>query len=95
MTKLRNVLLMGSLFTFIGTPAFAEFSMDELLAVTKVALTDFTAAHPDHVDHFTGYKAWKSGEDAKVKVYVTHSGMSMDFNFVCHKHDEAMECHAQ
>lgn len=94
MGKLRNVVLLGAI-AFFGTNAFAAFSIDEVLDVTKLALKDFATEHPDHVDHFVGYKSWKSGEDAKVKIYVDHDGMSMEYNYVCHKHETGLECHAQ
>lgn len=77
------------------TAAWAAFTPAELLEATKIAVDDFSTANPDHVEHFTGYKAWKSGEDAKVKIYVAHDGMNMEFNFTCHKHDDGTECHAQ
>ncbi len=95
MGKLRNVLLLGASIAFFGTNALAAFSIDELVDVTKLSLKDFTTEHPDHVEHFTGYKSWKSGEDAKVKIYVNHDGMSMEYNYLCHKHDTGLECHAQ
>ena len=40
--------------------------------------------------------------DATVKITVSigvatfpHDGMTMDFNYLCHKHDDGIECHAQ
>ena len=78
----------------VPTAAWAAFTPTELLEATRIAVADFSADNPDHVEHFIGYKAWKSGEDARVKIYVDHDGMTMEFNFTCHKHDEGTECHA-
>lgn len=80
---------------FLAPRAFADFSISELVDVTKLALNDFQLNQKEHVPHFVGYKSWKSGEDSKVKIYVTHDGMNMEFNYLCHKHDASMECHAQ
>lgn len=75
--------------------SFAAFNFDELQNVTKLAYDDFVVWQPDHVEHFTGYKSWLSGDDARVKVYVNHDGMNMEFNYICHKHEEGPECHRQ
>ena len=79
----------------LSPSAWAAFSIDELQQATKIAVEAFQAANPAHVEHFVGFKSWKSGEEAKVKVYVSHDGMNMEYNYVCHKHESAMECHAQ
>ena len=78
-----------------GGSAMAAFSVTEMHTATASAVADFMKNNPAHVAHFTGYKTWKSGDDVKVKVYVAHDGMSMDFNYVCHKHGSNIECHAQ
>lgn len=75
--------------------AWAKFSIEELQTATKAACEEFKKDRPDHVKHFTGYKSWLSGEESKVKIYVTHDGMNMDFTYLCHKHDDAIECHKQ
>lgn len=93
--KLKSMFAVAASLAFVGSSAFAEFSIDELIDVTKVAMTKFSTDHPDHVAHFVGYKSWKSGDDAKVKVYINHSGMSMEYNYICHKHDTGLECHDQ
>ena len=72
-----------------------EESVDVLYNKAATALDDFKQSNPDHVQHFTGYKAWNSGEDSKVKVYVAHDGMNMEFNYLCMKHDASIACHAQ
>ena len=91
-----NYALIASLFLSVISPAaFGAFSIAELVAANSLALKDFESKQASHVAHFNGYKAWKSGEDAKVKIYVLHDGMNMEFDYVCHKHLDAMECHAQ
>lgn len=90
----RMILSFAS-FALIGSTAFGAFSIDELNKATSTATGSFQKDHADHVEHFTGYKSWKSGDDAKVKIYITHDGMSMEFNYVCHKHDTGIECHVQ
>lgn len=93
--KMGNFLAVIAAFSFFGSAAFAEFSMDELVEVTKIALKDFSTTKAEHVPGFTGYKVWKSGEASKVKIYVSHDGMNMEFNYLCEKHDATKECHAQ
>lgn len=67
----------------------------DLQAVTKLAFDDFGVAQPTHVQHFTGFKTWQSADDARVKIYVNHDGMAMEFNYLCHKHETGLECHRQ
>lgn len=77
----------------VGT-ARADYTLDEVHAAAKIATTDFERDHAEHAAHFVGYKVWKSGENAKVKIYVNHGGHAMEFDYLCHKHDDATECHA-
>jgi len=90
-----SLFLSVILIAAYSSSAWAAFSIDELHTATKKAVENFVRENPDHVSHFTGYKSWKSGEDAKVKVYVNHDGMTMEFNYLCHKHDDSIECHTQ
>lgn len=90
--------LVASVFAsigFAGGTAQAAFSIAELHHATQLSTEAFEVANRAHVEHFAGFKSWKSGEDSKVKIYVTHDGMNMEFNYLCHKHDEEIECHAQ
>jgi len=93
----KNLSLLVAAFAFVAysQSAWAAFSIDELHTATKTAVDMFKKDQAEHAAHFTGYKSWLSGEEAKVKVYVSHDGMTMDFNYLCHKHDAAIECHAQ
>ena len=78
-----------------GTSAMASFTVNEMHTATGAAVADFMKTNPAHSEHFFGYKTWKSGDDVKVKVYVAHDGMNMEFNYVCHKHGAKVECHFQ
>ena len=75
--------------------SLAAMSFENLQELTKLSFADFSAAHPDHVAHFTGFKTWLTGEDGRVKLYVNHDGMPMEFNYLCHSHDGQLECHHQ
>ena len=85
-------LVVGSMA--FGSQAFGAFTSAELITATQQAVADFETENPDHAVHFTGFKSWKSGEDGKVKIYVDHDGHAMEFNYLCHKHDSELECHA-
>ncbi len=91
-----NSLILGlsMIALAFGTNANA-LSLDEMLTVTKLAIEDLSKTKPEHAPHIYGYKAWKSDEQVKVKVYVKHDEMTMDFSYLCEKHDEGLECHAQ
>lgn len=93
----KQFLVLASIVGIMANShvAQAAFSIDELFAATKTAVESFKKENASHVEHFTGYKAWISGEDSKVKVYANHEGMTMEFNYLCHKHDASVECHAQ
>lgn len=74
--------------------AFGAFTPADLISATEKSVADFETANPDHAPHFTGFKSWKTGEEGKVKIYVDHDGHAMEFNYLCHKHDNDLECHA-
>ena len=92
---LASILASMSSFAATGFAAAVELDFNGLQTISKVAFTDFTAANPAHVQHFTGFKAWKSGDDGRVKIYVNHDGMAMEFSYLCHFYDEGPECHLQ
>ena len=97
MNMKSSLLAFVSAFSIMvsGTSAMAAFSIDEMHTATATAVNEFVKANPNHADHLTGYKTWKSTDDVKAKIYVSHDGMNMEFNFLCHKHGAAIECHAQ
>ena len=91
---LASAAVLASVSSFAAT-GFAGVDFAGLQTLSKVAFTDFSIANADHVQHFTGFKSWQSGDDGRVKIYVNHDGMAMEFNYLCHFHDEGPECHLQ
>ena len=92
----RKLLGAALAIVAVSVPAFAApMNFETLSTVSKLAYDDFAAANPDHVVHFNGFKAWPSGDDGRVKIYVNHDGMAMEFNYNCHVHEEGAECHRQ
>lgn len=96
---------MNKMITALGLVAFSalpsafaaggdEFSPEDLVIATQNALKDLGATAAEHVQHISGFKAWKSGADAKVKIYVAHDGMTMDYNYQCAKHATEVHCSA-
>jgi hypothetical protein len=80
----------------IATPIMAApFSTAQLQEASKIAIAEFVKDHADHADHITGYKVWKSGDDARVKIYVGSGASAVEFNFTCHIHGDELECHGQ
>lgn len=77
----------------VSTPTFAAFTTDQVIEATKLAVADFNLSA--HAQHFVGFKSWKSGEEAKVKIYFKHDGMNMESDYTCHDHDGDIECHGQ
>lgn len=77
---------------FLALALAAGFSIADLNTAGKVASDVFVQDHQAHTEHFTGYKVWKSGADAKVKVYVDHGGMAMEYDYTCFKSASAIDC---
>jgi hypothetical protein len=94
MKKISATISLVSLIAV--STAFAidtnEFIPSELLEATNVALKNLTEIKPEHVEHITGFKTWKSGTDAKVKIYVAHDNMTMDYNYLCGKQENKIQC---
>ncbi len=88
-------LLASSILLLPGVASAEPFTPAELLEVTELAVNNFMTDHAEHAEGFTGYKAWKSAESAKVKIYVTHDGSNMEFNYLCERHEDGLDCHAQ
>lgn len=87
--------LVGTLVALSSSSAFAAFNVEELHIATKAAVSELTKAAPEHVAHISGYKTWVSAEDAKVKLYISHDGMTMEFNYLCNRHPGSIDCHVQ
>lgn len=90
-------LTLTSVLSLAPVPAFAVsgFSIDDLVSANTLAVKAFQKDHSEHAQHFTGFKTWKSGDDAKVKIYVNHDGMAMEYNYLCHKGEAGTECLSQ
>ncbi len=89
----RFLLVLALPLTLLATTARANFSVDEVVQGTQEGLKLFKTT--EHAEHFVGFKAWKSGEEMKLKVYANHDGAPVEVNYMCHKHDDGLECHAQ
>jgi hypothetical protein len=90
MTLSFTVSLLAA--TAIAAPT--GFSAAELVQASQVSLKLFSETTPDHVVHITGFKSWKSANDAKVKIYMTHDGMTMESNFHCTLNNGQVRCTA-
>src|SRR5690349_6906761 len=79
---MKRLIAIASFLVFGGTSVFASgpFTIPQLQDASKLAIHDFSEANTEHVEHFVGYKTWISGDDAKVKIYVTHEGADLEFN---------------
>lgn len=95
--KTTLTLVISTLFLSLAAKADEpqDFNPDELLKASSVAIAAFKSASPDHVQHLSGFKTWKSGTEAKVKIYITHDGMNMENNYLCHKMNNDIHCSAQ
>ena len=91
-----SLLAVCGLVLFSGKSTAEEaVGFDMIQAQTKLAYADFLVAQPLHAPHFFGFKSWLSGDDTRVKIYVLHNGMNMEFSYTCHVHEEGPECHRQ
>jgi len=86
--------ILTTVTTVTAVAAPTGFSAVELVQASQVSLKLFTDTTPDHVIHITGFKSWKSANDAKVKIYMTHDGMSMESNFHCTMNNGQIRCTA-
>lgn len=85
-------------FSFLvlhGVQSMAVFNSDEMQTATQSAIFELKKTEPGHFPHITGFKTWASAEDAKVKLYISHDGMTMEFNYLCNKHPGTIDCHIQ
>lgn len=90
-----SALLSGS-NAALADADHGSITVKEMQTLTGIAIDDFSAENAGHVQHLTGWKTWRSNADVKVKIYVTHDGMNMEYNYHCHKHgDGKLQCHPQ
>ena len=91
--KLLIAILLLSLFS---TPIFAQgFTVDQLSEAGKIASNLWIGANADNNEKFVGFKTWRSDSDGKVKVYYKEGEQSLSVSYMCHTHDNAIECHEQ
>ena len=81
-----------SFSTLAGAAEATDFTSADLLAASEAALKSFQTGSPEHAAHLTGFKTWKSGVDAKVKIYVLHGGATMEMNYLCIKSANQIRC---
>ena len=86
------VLFIALLVSPVRAAEALDFSPADLLAATDSALNTFMKESPDHAMHMTGFKAWKTGTDAKVKIYVLHGSSPMEINYLCIKSSDRLHC---
>lgn len=90
-----NTLIISGILT-LSSLLWAEepqgLNPAELIQATTAAMEVFKTANPDHMVHLSGFKTWKSGSDAKVKFYVAHDAMSMEYNYLCLKQENQIQC---
>ncbi len=92
---------IAALALLAGVPAIADedhgnITIQEMQQLTGMAIDEFSKENVDHVQHLSGWKTWRSAADIKVKLYVAHDGMNMEFNYNCHKHGNGkLQCHAE
>lgn len=92
---MKMFVALLSLVSAIPALAAEGLAPADLLEATRISIASFEASNPDHAGHLSGFKSWRSGADGKVKLYVAHGSMTMEFNFVCAKHGEEIHCGAQ
>lgn len=93
--KKALMMVISALVISSSAMAIEPFAAEDLLEATRTAMDTFAAANPSHVQHVSGFKTWRSGRDAKVKVYVSHDGMTMEFNYGCTRQGTLVRCASQ
>lgn len=97
--KAKLVAVIGLGFNLLSNSSFAAdatsgFSTADLVTASQVALKLFIDENGAHSAHVTGFKTWKTGSDAKVKVYMNHDGMTMEHNYQCALQGSQVMCSA-
>jgi hypothetical protein len=94
----QSIKVLFAYLVMMSVMAIADesqgFIPTELVQATSIAMELFKTANPDHIVHLSGFKTWKSGVDAKVKFYVAHDGMNMEYNYSCLKQENRIHCSA-
>jgi len=81
-----SVVLITLLISTLSLASDTEFNPANLLKASENSLSGFLGANPDQEEAVTGFKSWKAGVDAKVRIYLTHvGGHTMEVNYFCSK----------
>jgi hypothetical protein len=80
--------------TFVAPTAFAQFTATEMVEATRLATEDFGRQAPASAAKVWAIKVWQDGEDSRVKFYyLDDSNVKAEATYLCHKHDNLLECH--
>lgn len=80
MSQLMAIVVSAGL---MSSSAFGAFSVEQLHESARVSVADFKGRNPEHFPHLLGYKVWKADDGGRVKIYVDHGGMQMEFDYAC------------
>lgn len=92
---MKNLIFIASVLLSTSAFAMEGFTAEQLITATQTSIAQFNQSNSSHAAHLSGFKTWISGMDAKVKLYVSHDGMNMDFNYLCQNHGGAIHCTVQ
>lgn len=92
---MKHLFFTATLIFSVTATAMEGFTADQLITATQTSIAHFNQNNNSHTAHLSGFKTWISGMDAKVKLYVSHDGMNMDFNYLCQNHGGTIHCTAQ
>jgi hypothetical protein len=88
-----NRFLLAACVAFSSTAALAAFSPDRLIDANKAALEVFKKGFSNmNASDITGFKSWKSGDDAKVAVYMDMDGSPMETDYDCTDNNGKLDC---
>ena len=86
------IILAGA----FSVPAFAQsFTVDQLSEAGRLASNQWMGSSSSNNDKYVGFKVWRSGSEGKVKVYYKEGDQSLNVSYLCHIHDDEIECHQQ
>lgn len=91
--KAISLFAICSAIFLVSASSMAAFNIEELQQAEGIAVADFAKENAAHLEHLTGWKTWKSDDGAKVKIYINHGGMNMEYNYACQKQaDSSIAC---
>ena len=97
--KHKIPVVLSLLFLLAGYSKSAKadnaLSQEELMAITKLSLDDYTANNPEHAKHIAGFKTITVKTDGKVTLTINHDGMTMTSSYYCVRQDASFVCTEQ